>query len=293
MKKFENYHPVASLIYFLFILLVGMFINNPVIQVIALLSGAFYNGINQTKRENLQDLFFYLSLFIIITITNPIFSHNGVTPLFFLNGKPVTLEAIVFGASMAIMVISVMLWFKCFNRVITSDKVIYLFGKSIPKISIIITLSLRFIPLFKKQWEKTQETQKTLGLYNSKSVIDKIKGNILVISALISWSLDKAISTSTTMNGKGYGIYKRTNYSKFKFKRNDLFFIIFNILVIIIMSIGIFSNSIEFFYYPSISNIKMNYISCFTYFSYGLLAFMPFIIEVKENVMWQYYIRKI
>lgn len=41
---------------------------------------------------------FYVSMFLLVAVTNPLFSHNGVTPLFYLNGNPVTLEAFVYGA---------------------------------------------------------------------------------------------------------------------------------------------------------------------------------------------------
>ena len=49
------------------------------------------------KKAILSDMGFYLPLFLLVAVTNPLFSHNGVTPLFFMNGNPVTLEAVVYG----------------------------------------------------------------------------------------------------------------------------------------------------------------------------------------------------
>lgn len=56
-----------------------------------------------------------------------------MTPLFFLNGNAVTLEAILYGLDIAVMLVAVMYWFKCYNHIMTSEKVLFLFGRAIPK----------------------------------------------------------------------------------------------------------------------------------------------------------------
>lgn len=89
-------------------------------------------------------------MFLLVAVTNPLFSHNGVTPLFYLNGNPVTLEAFVYGAAIAVMVVGVMLWCRCYSAVMTSDKFLYLFGRAIPKLALVLSMALRFIPMFKR-----------------------------------------------------------------------------------------------------------------------------------------------
>ena len=67
------------------------------------------------------------------TPANLAFNHEGATILAYLpSGNPLTLESIVYGLSAAVMMASVILWFSCYNAVMTSDKFAYLFGRVIP-----------------------------------------------------------------------------------------------------------------------------------------------------------------
>ena len=135
MKAFAHYHPVVLLVYFSAVLLVAMFAANPVLESSALLGGALFCLMLQRRGEIAGNVGFYVPLFLMVAVTNPLFSHNGVTPLFFLNGNPVTLEAFVYGLFIAVMVVGVMLWSKCCGECITEDKFLYLYaGKDVDKV---------------------------------------------------------------------------------------------------------------------------------------------------------------
>ena len=133
MKAFANYHPAVLLLYFLSVLLVGMFVTNPVIQPTMLLGAVLFCIMCTPSCRSAGGIAFYVSMFLLVAVTNPLFSHNGVTPLFYLNGNPVTLEAFVYGAAIAVMVVGVMLWCRCYSAVMTSDKFLYLFGLRHPQ----------------------------------------------------------------------------------------------------------------------------------------------------------------
>lgn len=110
-----------------------------------------------------------------VAVTNPLFSHNGVTPLFFLNGNPVTLEAFAYGAAIAVAVIGVMLWCKCMGEIMSSDKFLWLFGRPFPKISLVLSAALRFIPLFVRQSKEVSRAQKARGFILQKAMLIKLK----------------------------------------------------------------------------------------------------------------------
>lgn len=186
MKAFGNYHPTVLMTYFLSVLLVAMFVPNPVLQLSALLGACAFSAIISRRRQVLSDIGFYVPMFLMVAITNPLFSHNGVTPLFFLNGNPVTAEAFIYGAAIAVTVIGVMLWCKAFGAVMSSDKFLYLFGRAVPKLSLVLSMALRFVPRFKRQMKTVSRAQKAMGLYSSKSYTDKIKNAGRVFTAMIS-----------------------------------------------------------------------------------------------------------
>lgn len=293
MKAFGNYHPLVLLIYFLFVLLISMFVSNPVIQTTALAGGILFCIMIQRKRETVGNLCFYVPLFLMIAITNPLFSHNGVTPLFFLNGNPVTLEAFVYGIAIAVMLIGVILWCKCYSEIMTSDKFLYLFGKVIPKLSLVLSMALRFIPMFKRQMHRVSRAQKAMGLYSSKSFTDKIRSHMRVFMAMIAWSLENSIETSASMKARGYGLKGRTNFSLFHFYSGDAVLLATCVLMLGITVSGAAMNETVFYYYPRISGLNLSAYAITVYTAFGILSFIPFITEVKEALVWKYYISKI
>lgn len=293
MKIFGNYHPLVLLTYFLSVLAVAMFVTNPILQTLALLGGCLFSLMLLKRKEILSNLGFYSALFIMIALTNPLFSHNGVTPLFFLNGNPVTLEAIIYGIFIGVMIIAVMLWCRCYSEIMTSDKFIYLFGKAIPKLSLVLSMALRFIPLFKRQVKKVSQTQKAMGLYSSKSYSDRLKGTIRVFNAMIAWSLENSIETSASMKARGYGIKGRTNFSIFRFHSKDLILIISIFLLFGITLTGTAFKITEFYYYPEITALNTSPFAIIIYSAFSILSFLPFLIELGGNLTWKYYISKI
>lgn len=293
MRAFGNYHPLVLMAYFLSVLLVSMFVQNPVLQLSALLGGCAFSVILSRRHQVLSDFAFYAPMFLMVAVTNPLFSHNGVTPLFFLNGNPVTLEAFIYGAAIAVTVIGVMLWCKCYGAIMTSDKFLYLFGKAIPKLSLILSMALRFIPLFKRQMKRVSRAQKAMGLYSSKSYTDRIKSALRIFTAMISWSLENSIETADSMKARGYGIKGRSSFSLFRFHVNDGALLAVCAALLGVTLAGAALSRLDFYYYPRISEIPLTPFAVFVYISFGILSFCPFIIEVKEALIWKYYVSKI
>jgi energy-coupling factor transport system permease protein len=178
MSRFESFHPLVIFLYYVIVLFVTMFTNHPIVLLCALTGGIAFSGTLSTGRQLLSDIGFYLLLFILLSLANPLFTHNGETVLFFMNDNPVTKEAFVYGEFIAIMIIAVIFWSKCLNQVMTTDKVLFLFGRVVPKLSLILAMALRFIPLFKRQAIIINNSQKTMGLYAADNIPDKVKGTV-------------------------------------------------------------------------------------------------------------------
>ena len=292
MKAFANYHPAVLLLYFLSVLLVGMFVTNPVIQLTMLLGAVLFCIMCTPSGRSAGGIAFYVSMFLLVAVTNPLFSHNGVTPLFYLNGNPVTLEAFVYGAAIAVMVVGVMLWCRCYSAVMTSDKFLYLFGRAIPKLALVLSMALRFIPMFKRQLHKVSRAQKAMGLYSSKSLVDKFRSALRVFLAMISWSLDNAIDTSASMKARGYGLPGRTRFSLFRFRAVDGVLAAVSVLLLGLTLVGTAAGATAFDYYPRISELPLTPFAVAVYAAFGVLSFLPFIIEIREAFVWKYYISK-
>lgn len=293
MKAFSSLHPFVLMIYFLSVLITAMFINNPIIQLSALFGGIAFCGMLTTAKQKLSDIAFYIPLFILISITNPLFSHNGETPLFFMNGNAVTLEAIVYGVFIAVMVIGVMLWCKCYSLIMTSDRFLYLFGRVLSKPAIVMSTALRYIPMLKRQSEKVKKAQRAMGFYTSESYFDRLRFSLRVYSVLIGWSMENAVETAKAMNARGFKLKHHTSYSSYKFKTIDFLLLALNIVLIVFVFFGVGSGAVAFSYYPQITHIDTGVLSSAVYSAYLILVFIPFFIEIQERIKWNCYRSKI
>jgi energy-coupling factor transport system permease protein len=287
MTSFSTFHPAVIFVYYMSVLIVTMFSINPIILGLSLLGSLLLFLVTVPVRKFLQDIGFYILVFLLIAITNPIFSHNGETILFFLNDNPVTFEAIIYGVVIAMMLIAVIFWSKMYSEIMTSDKFIYLFGKIIPKLALVISMALRFIPMFKQQLKKINQAQKTLGLYTSDSITDRVLGGIRVFNSVWTWSLENAIHQADSMKARGYGLKGRTNFSLFKIENRDKFTFIFMTILFIYIMLGFFHHLYDFTFYPTISSLVVTKSNLVHFVSVFVLMVFPFIIEVKENIQWK------
>ena len=145
MKRgcFDTIHPTAAIIYFGFALAMPMLLLHPVLLGISFLSALAWTVQLKGARNALQFFCrFILPLMLLTAILNPIFNHKGLTVLFYLKRNPVTLESVAYGAASGVMLGSVLLIFSCFNRIITDDKILYLFGRIIPSLAVVLSMAL-------------------------------------------------------------------------------------------------------------------------------------------------------
>ena len=112
------------------------------------------------------------------------------------------------------MLAAVVLWFLCCTAVLTADKFVYLFGRVIPVCSLLLSMTLRFIPKFKMQFAQVQEAQKCIGRdLESGSLLRRMKLAVTMFSMMITWSMETAIETADSMKSRGYGLPGRTAFS--------------------------------------------------------------------------------
>ena len=293
LKSFATIHPAVLMVYFLSEIVISMFSTNPIILGVGLVGGLLFFLMIQDIKVFLKDLTFYIPMFLLITIINPLFSHNGVTPLFFMNGNPVTMEAIIYGMDIALMLMAVIYWCKCYSLIMTTDKSLYLFGKAIPKLSLVLSMSLRFIPLFKEKLHEIRNVQSSIGLYDRKGFVNKIASELKVFSALITWSLENSVETASSMKARGYGLKGRTHFSMYKFRSRDFMYLLAIVIFFGIVIVGMAMGVTDFSFYPEISNFNFGISQIIVYISFALLSFIPFVSEVWEVIVWKYSVSKI
>lgn len=293
MRYFDRLHPITAFVYFMLLLLVAMLTMNPVIITICYLSSVIFCGMLIGIRKLLSSLAYNIPLMLMIALTNPMFVHKGETILFFLNDNPVTKEAIIYGVFASMMIMSVFYLCRCYTEIMTSDKFIYLFGRVIPKLSLVLSMILAFIPRLKRKYREIDEAQKALGIYATQSYVDKLRSKMRVLSILLTNSLETSVDTADSMRARGYGLKGRTSYAIYRFTASDFAYLVFSIVFGVGAVVLIMLGASEFYYYPTVTVIEGSPIIYILYLSLALLAGSSIFMEVKENILWRYLKSKI
>lgn len=284
MNAFKKFHPVTLFLYFTFVILISIFSFNPLCLIAGFLGAALFCACISDIKSVIKSLIIYFIIFIAVTFTNPLFSHNGVTILFFINDNRITLEALIYGAVLGFTIIEVVYWFKCFNIVFDSERLIYILGKIFPKLALVFSMTLRFIPKFIKCFKGVYNSQRLL--YGKKYTLKRF---LLSFSAVITQAMENSVITSDSMKARGYGLKRRTFYHRFSFNVRDLVFIM--------LSSGLFIVSLvcksDFNYYPAFVFPIINLRNAAGYAAFTFLSFMPFIYEAEEGIRWKLSVSKI
>lgn len=286
---FGDYHPLVGFLFFLSVIVFSFSTNHPILQIINLLGAIGYLIYLKGGETFKFTLKIMLVTCLIIAIVNPLFNHQGVTIITYLwDGNPLTLESILYGISASIMLLNAVLWFSCYNEVMTSDKFIYLFGRIIPSTSLIFSMVLRFVPNYKLQIKKIEQSQRAIGRgVVGKGFIEKLKNSLKIFSIFLTWALENAIETADSMKARGYGLEGRTAFSIFKISfRDKVALSVLGIIDVLLIYLT-FKGKFRIVYYPMIKISIINLISVIGFVLYGVLCFLPIILNIYQEISWR------
>ena len=282
------YHPWVSFIYFAAVIAGTLLFIHPVFVGVSLLCAIFASVMINGRKTVLATLGFGIPMFIFIALANPLFNHRGATILFYLFENPVTLEAIVYGIVSAGMMFAAVVWFTCYNTVVTSDKFIYIFGRILPSVALIVSMTLSLIPRLIEQVKVIADSQRSIGLdWKSGSIKQRIRAGARVLSILVSWALEDAVITADSMKARGYGQKKRSTFSIFRFGKKDAKMLA---VIVILFAAEIFTyisgrGTMEF--YPAMVFPEIDFMDVIVYVLYIMLGILPAVIQIKEDLKWK------
>ena len=287
--SFSRFHPVVNFTYFALVIVFSMMLTHPVCQAISLICSIAY-AVNLCDTRGVFFCMKYaLPMILLTAIINPAFSHAGATILTYLpSGNPLTLESILYGISSGCILGTLLVWFLCFNLVITSDKFVYLFGRIAPSLSLLLSMILRFIPKFKSHLKMVGNAQKCIGRDGGNgNLMNKLKSAIRIFSITVTWSLENSIETADSMKSRGYGLKGRTAFTNYKWEERDkaaliwLFFCGFTVIC------GQIAGMTKWKYIPIISNLNLDPFTIFVQAVYFFLSLTPVMINIREAKKWK------
>ena len=286
MRYFENLHPICILCYFVAVIGLTLTCFHPVMLLVSLLGALAFLIRLKGGRGAVRHLSFVIPMSLLVAIANPLIHHRGVTLLGLFLNQWITLEAIAYGITAGLSLAALILWFGCYSEVMTSEKFLYLFGKIAPASALLISMALQLVPKLNRQLTEIRESQEMLRP-ERKNLSGKLGTALRHTSTLVGWSLEGAVEQTDSMKARGYGLRRRTTFHLFHFDYRDLRFfcgvmILFGVCVIA-RAFG--HGTMEF--YPRMDAVITGQSGILLYILFGMLAFLPAILEGKEALVWR------
>ncbi len=285
-SAFCRSHPAVNLIFFGGAVVFAMLFDHPLFLAISMFSSFIY-AVKLKGKTMLKTFFFgLLPLLAGVVIINALTAHYGVTKLCTLwDGNSLTLESIVYGAVTGSLVVTMIMWFICYNEVVTEDKFMHIFGKRMPHLALLVMMVLRFVPLYANRLKSVMNARKNAGL-EDEGRIGKIKSACHAVSGVVTWALEHSVETADSMKSRGYGLKGRTSYSRFTLAPADIVMISTMLFLIAVTAAGKVFGDIDANFNPVIEisgATPMLVISAAVYSAY---CFLPIIFDAEEEMRW-------
>ncbi len=279
--RFDSYHPVINLIYFATAIACAVNFDHPVYLAIAFLSAFVYSVKLNGKRSVIFNLCL-IPLIFAYAAWYSYYNHFGITNLRMnFIGNQITLEAVTTGIVRGVKIASVIMIFTCIFTVVSADKVVYLFGRISPRLSLYLSILLRFVPRVKQRARRIELSRRGIGK-------GCFQGNPLqcllhmcsFLSILITWTLEDFIDSASSMKCRGYSLRGRTAFSIYRFDNRDRGFVIviFACLTVTFMAVAFNQTSIR--YNPMIMMNRITGMSVVFYLAYAVLLLLPMGLQI-------------
>ncbi|MDR0851993.1 MAG: energy-coupling factor transporter transmembrane protein EcfT [Clostridiales Family XIII bacterium] len=297
---FPHYHPAAVFLYIAAAVACTMLTLQPLYVAISFVIGSFYSIYLNGWKKYWFGLRWLLMMFFIIAAVTPITNHRGRTVLFYLFGEKFTGEALLYGVCTGGMFVCMFVWFQCYQRLITADKFMYLFGRIAPTLAMVVSMILRLVPVTGRKLHETADARKALGADAG------VKNGAKISGILMSRCMEDSIDTADSMRARGYGSGKRTVFKAYKIKPADAASILLLSVLLILSLFGILILGKTFTFFPTAGGFfgaqtggqmpgLLNipdlsppaYLYAAGYAAYAAMLLYPFILELRYLLRWR------
>ena len=282
---FEKCHPVVNFIYFTTVIAGMIVFQHPIFLLISFVCAFIYS----IKRNGWKALIFnavLLPLIVAFALYYSSYTHFGVTVLEQnMIGNNMTLESLVYGFVLGIVVAGVLIWFSCVYSIFTTDKVVYLFGKVSPRLSLFLAIILRMVPRIKKEAKRINTAQQGIGRgTNQGNLWQRFRNSLRIFSMLITWSIDSITIASESMRSRGSSLRGRKAFSIYRFDNRDRLFVIGLFLCLTLTMMAMLLGQTDMVYDPKIIWTQVNPLFCI---GYVVLCLMPLGLELWTEYHFQ------
>ena len=279
--KFDSYHPMINLIYFVAAITCTISFGQPVFLAISFVCAFVYS----VKLGGIKTFFLNLAFTLFAfgyAAWYSYYNHFGITNLRVnFIGNQITLEALVYGFVLGITVAAVLMWLCCVFMLITADKIVYLFGRISPKLSLFLSILLRTVPRVKTRARRIEISREGIGRgVKQGNLWQKFCHLLSLFSILITWTLEDFVESSNSMKSRGYSLRGRTAFSIYRFDNRDRALVIVFFWCLTFVMMAVLFNQTDIYYEPQIIMNRITPLSVIFYTAYAFFLLLPFVLQV-------------
>lgn len=279
-------HPLVLACYFGAVLLLSMLTMHPLWIGTLFLSGCLVSGALSGWHALAKRLPGLLLFAAGVALLNPLISHNGVTPLLFFRGNPITLEALCYGAALGGLLSGLLLWGSIYSRLVDGEKILWLLGSVLPKGALLLSVAMRYLPALRRQYQLLHRLYLCMGIYRQDTVFHRLKSSFQLLSVLLGCALEDAVQTAYAMRARGYDSGRRSRMSLYRMRRREWMQLGW-ILLLTLCTVWLLGNGgMQAQFYPRMiyctAKKDLAAVACF-----GLLLMMPGLEEGGAWLRWR------
>lgn len=278
---FETYHPAINLLYFAGTIAAAVLFHQPVYLAISYVCAFVYSVRRGGRRALVFDLCL-IPLIVAFSLYYASYHHFGLTVLQQnLIGNNLTLESWLYGLTLGVLCASVLMWLRCVLSVFTADKVVYLFGRVSPALSLFLSILLRMLPRLKAQGKKVSTARQAVGLGPGQGTFfRRIAHAAAIFSTLLTWLLESLASTSDSMRSRGHGLRGRSAFSIYRFDNRDRSLVVLFFICLTAMLMAHFLGQTAIRFDPCVVMSPITPASALFYAAFALFCLLPLLLEL-------------
>ena len=275
---FATYHPAVCMLFFLAAIGFSFSTQHPVYVALSCIVSGAYLIYLRGWRTFLRTMGTCVPLVVFVGLLNSLFNAAGATILWQWGPFSICVEGLYYGLAIGGMLIAVLLWFACYNEVMTEDKFTYLFGRRLPTVSLMVTMISRWTPRMVSRGRSVYDSQEALIGGYDQSKRGKLRRGVRMATVLAGLGMEDSIQTADSMSARGYGSATRTSYAQFRWHARErvvlgaLLVLVAANAVLLVMGKGTFA------FYPRVSPIEPSW----GYVTYALMLSIPFLVELER-----------
>jgi energy-coupling factor transport system permease protein len=257
-----SYHAVTLVVYPFLLLVLAMWCEHPVFQLLLLAVTLFALARSGSMKAWWKTMRFVWPILLLIFVLNVLITKDGATVLYSGVRLPVfgalriTAEAMAFGAIMVLRMVTVIAAAALYINWLSPDRALGLVARVAGRSAVTAMLTARLIPYLSEQAKSVGDVMQTRGVrFHEGGVRKRLTARRPMMNVLLVSSLEGSWHVAEAMEARGFGQGKRTSYTRERWTRRDFFAWVAMLAALAVM-IGLsLSDMTAYAFYPRLDQV--------------------------------------